>query len=451
MKENRVITLKDKSNELKRFMNQTIYYIIRFLLGVDRAGAYSSLIGYTSDVRLFHKYKVVIVPSGFFQSSVYGTPESLPQLPLKEIEGVPLLFGTPKEECFEETWVIYADIIASSYFLLSRYEEIQKRDIRDKHGRFPGKESLPYKAGFIHRPIVEEYGKLLRHWLRKACVHIPEPQPELQKIWLTHDVDAPFFCRSLRNICRETLKGIGFRKALKLYQGPLEKDPYYTFPWMLEQDSLVKNRFGDRCHILFFLKAGGRHANDKPHYQVRSHDIQKLLHLFKKNKALLGLHSSYEAGIYPDLIPEEKMRLEHDWKLENIHLNRHHYLASREPEDLTKLIKAGITDDFTMGYADVSGFRLGTCRPVKWINPMTRQLTSLTLHPLSVMDCTLSESQYMGLPLNEAFRYCLQLLKQTKQYGGEIVWLWHNTSFAETEKNSYHKTLYVRLLNLLKR
>lgn len=450
MKENRVITLKDKSNELKRFMNQTIYYIIRFLLGVDRAGAYSSLIGYTSDVRLFHKYKVVIVPSGFFQSSVYGTPESLPQLPLKEIEGVPLLFGTPKEEYFEETWVIYADIIASSYFLLSRYEEIQKRDIRDKHGRFPGKESLPYKAGFIHRPIVEEYGKLLRHWLRKACVHIPEPQPELQKIWLTHDVDAPFFCRSLRNICRETLKGIGFRKALKLYQGPLEKDPYYTFPWMLEQDSLVKNRFGDRCHILFFLKAGGRHANDKPHYQVRSHDIQKLLHLFKKNKALLGLHSSYEAGIYPDLIPEEKMRLEHDWKLENIHLNRHHYLASREPEDLTKLIKAGITDDFTMGYADVSGFRLGTCRPVKWINPMTRQLTSLTLHPLSVMDCTLSESQYMGLSPDEAYQYCAGLVREIRQHRGEIVWLWHNTSFAGTESD-YHKKLYVRLLNLLKR
>lgn len=450
MKENRVITLKDKLNELKRFMNQTIYYIIRFLLGVDRAGAYSSLIGYTSDVRLFHKYKVVIVPSGFFQSSVYGTPESLPQLPLKEIEGVPLLFGTPKEECFEETWVIYADIIASSYFLLSRYEEIQKRDIRDKHGRFPGKESLPYKAGFIHRPIVEEYGKLLRHWLRKACVHIPEPQPELQKIWLTHDVDAPFFCRSLRNICRETLKGIGFRKALKLYQGPLEKDPYYTFPWMLEQDSLVKNRFGDRCHILFFLKAGGRHANDKPHYQVRSHDIQKLLHLFKKNKALLGLHSSYEAGIYPDLIPEEKMRLEHDWKLENIHLNRHHYLASREPEDLTKLIKAGITDDFTMGYADVSGFRLGTCRPVKWINPMTRQLTSLTLHPLSVMDCTLSESQYMGLSPDEAYQYCAGLVREIRQHRGEIVWLWHNTSFAGTESD-YHKKLYVRLLNLLKR
>ena len=430
-------------------MYPTINYIIRFLLGVDRAGAYSSLIGYTSDARHFHKYKVVIIPSGFFKSSIYGTPASLPQLPLKEIEGVPLLFGTPKEECVEETWIIHADIIASSYFLLSRYEEIQKREIRDQHGRFPGKESLPYKAGFIHRPIVEEYGKLLRHWLRKACVHIPEPQPELQRIWLTHDVDAPFFCRSLRNICREAWKGIGLLKALKLYGGPLEKDPYYTFPWMLEQDNKVKNKYGDRCHILYFLKAGGKHRNDKPRYQAHSGDIRKLLQLFQANNVLLGLHSSYESSLYPDLIPEEKIRLEHNWKLENTHLNRHHYLASREPEDLTKLIKAGITDDFTMGYADVSGFRLGTCRPVKWINPMTRQLTSLTLHPLSVMDCTLSESQYMGLPLNEAFRYCLQLLKQTKQYGGEIVWLWHNTSFAETEKNSYHKTLYVRLLNAL--
>ena len=296
---------------------------------------------------------------------------------------------------------------------------------------------------------VEEYGKLLRSWLRKACVHIPEPQPELQDIWLTHDVDAPFFCRSLRNICRETWKGAGLLKALKLYGGPLEKDPYYTFPWILEQDGKVQNKYGDRCHQLYFLKAGGRHANDKPRYPFCSHDVQKLLQLFRQNQVMLGLHSSYEASLCPDLIPEEKMKLEHDWKLENIHQNRHHYLASREPEDQTKLIKAGITDDFTMGYADVSGFRLGTCRPVKWINPMTRQLTSLTLHPLSVMDCTLSESQYMGLPLNEAFRYCLQLLKQTKQYGGEIVWLWHNTSFAETEKNSYHKTLYVRLLNAL--
>ncbi|MFQ9022602.1 MAG: hypothetical protein ACLR6J_18125 [Parabacteroides merdae] len=36
--------------------------------------------------------------------------------------------------------------------------------------------------------------------------------------------------------------------------------------------------------------------------------------------------------------------------------NRHHYLASREPEDMVWLEKAGITDDFTMGYPDMPVF-----------------------------------------------------------------------------------------------
>ena len=53
-------------------MNETINYIIRFLLGVHRSGAYSSLIGYTSDEYLFNKYKVVIIPSDFFSSSDNG-------------------------------------------------------------------------------------------------------------------------------------------------------------------------------------------------------------------------------------------------------------------------------------------------------------------------------------------------------------------------------------------
>ena len=35
-----------------------------------------------------------IVPSGFF-GEAYGTTASLPTLPLREIEDVPLLYGTP--------------------------------------------------------------------------------------------------------------------------------------------------------------------------------------------------------------------------------------------------------------------------------------------------------------------------------------------------------------------
>ena len=205
-------------------MDQIVTYILTFLLGVEKATAYAGLIGYTSNPNLFHKYKVVIIPSRFFDIDIYGTADSLPRFPLMEIDHVPFLYGSPREEMYDDTLVIYADFIASSYFLMTRYEEIQKRSVRDEFGRFPGKQSLPYKAGFINRPIIEEYGKLLRERLRRMNVPIPEPNPGIEKIWLTHDVDAPFFCRNLRNVLRETIKGEGFFQAFKYYTGPLENE-----------------------------------------------------------------------------------------------------------------------------------------------------------------------------------------------------------------------------------
>ena len=162
-------------------MKAVISYITKFLIGGEKAGTLSSLVGYTSDPNKFSRYRVVIIPSPFFRDEVYGTSESMPKLPLEKIEGVPLLFGSSKTEWQGDTWVVHADIIASAYFLLTRYEEIRKRNIRDIHGRFPGKESLPFKAGFIHRPIVDEYGRLLRRWLRQARVQSAvEPTPHIQ-------------------------------------------------------------------------------------------------------------------------------------------------------------------------------------------------------------------------------------------------------------------------------
>ena len=89
----------------------------------------------------------------------------------------------------DNTLVLHADLIASTYFLISRYEEMVQPNKRDVHGRFPGKESLPYRAGFIDSPLVDEYGKLLRSQLRGTGCKVPESQQQIRKIYLTHDVD----------------------------------------------------------------------------------------------------------------------------------------------------------------------------------------------------------------------------------------------------------------------
>jgi hypothetical protein len=402
---------------------------------------------------MFHQYNLVIVASSFFNEQVYGTPLSMPVLPLKEIEGVPLLFGEAETAWHGDTLVVYADIIASAYFLLTRYEEIRRRDVRDEHGRFPGKESLPYRAGFIHRPVVDEYGKLLRGWLREAGVSLTEPAPQIRKIWLTHDVDAPFYCRSLRNAVRETIKGKGIGNALRLLRQPLEKDPYYTFPWLIEQDTKVINRLGKkRSNALYFLKTGGRSAQDKPHYNLRTPDGASLLSLLRSRQAVVGLHSSYDAGKHPLFIGKERELLGRISK-QKIRHNRHHYLAGREPEDLVLLERAGITDDFTMGYPDVAGFRLGTSRPVHWINPANKHVSSLILHPLTMMDVALSETKYMNLPYEEAFDYCLCLISRVEQANGELVMLWHNDTVSELQTRegavAWHRGLYAALTDEL--
>ena len=428
--------------------NHAIHYIIRFLLGDDISEEIVAAIGYTNNSKHFERYSIVIIPSGFFTNHTYGTTSSLPELPLQEIEGTPLLFGSPLVEQVGGTLVIHADIIASTYFLITRYEEIIQRNIRDEHGRFPGKMSLPYRAGFLHRPIVDEYRLLLRKWLQQYGLRLPEVKKEIQHIWLTHDLDAPTLYRTWKGVIRSIRDKRGLISSIQGRYGPVENDPYYTFPWIFEQNNLLREQTGKEiCQAILFIRCGGKCKQDKPHYSLHSKDISQLIKSVLSNDMRIGLHSSYQAGKSPSLIKKEKTILEENTG-KSIRLDRHHFLTSREPEDMTHLEAAGITDDFTMGYADVAGFRLGTSYPVRWINPVNRRLYSILLHPLTIMDCSLEEKKYMGLSYEEAQAYSLNLIEQVKNVGGELTLLWHNTSAMENS-GSYLRKLYSHLLNEL--
>ncbi|MDR2765309.1 MAG: polysaccharide deacetylase family protein [Tannerella sp.] len=426
-------------------MTELIRYLIRFLLGDHVPEEVAAQAGYTSDEALFTQYRVVMIPSGFFDGEAFGRAGSLPSLPLRQVEGTPLLFGEPLVNRVGERLLVRADLLAGAFFLLSRYEEIVRRDVRDVHGRFPGRESLPFRAGFIHRPLVDEYGRLLRRWLRQTGVSVQEPPQRIRHLHLTHDVDAPFACRTWRNVARGVAEGKNLRTLLRIKFGALENDPFYTFPWLLCEDGQVRTAFGEeRCDIDLFFKAGGYGEKaDKPCYNLRGKDIRRLYSLVQDSRAKAGLHVSYRAGKNPARVAAEKERLQQAFSRE-ICASRHHFLAAREPEDMAVLEQAGITDDFTTGYADVAGFRLGTSRPVRRIDAVNRRLSALTLHPLTMMDSTLSESKYMGMNFEKALDYAVRLTEQVRLFNGELTLLWHNTSVVEGE--GYHKMLYAALL-----
>lgn len=428
-------------------MNEVIEYIIKFLLPSNEKLA--DRIGYTADTSQFANYDIVIIPSSFFNDNIYGSPESEPQLPLATLKDVPILFGSSEMKEDNGTTIVYADIIASTYFLISRYEEyIHPTDNRDAHGRYIGTKSIPYRANFIHRPIVDEYSDLLLKWLKEKGHQIIPSTPDYQKIYLTHDIDCISYYRSIRGLLGGLKRNFSsIKKCKRVFQSilKLENDPAYTFPYILKQDKKVSN-----ATSLFFIKSAvTKHPLDRPSYQLKGNDFQKIYSLLKKANCQFGLHTSYYAGEYPSIISEEKQKLEDAIKT-SIQYNRWHFLRTLSANDFTQLIDANLSDDFTMGYADIVGFRLGTSRPVQWINPATRNVTQLTLHPLVVMDCTLSNTNYMNLNKDNALSKTLELLHQIKKHHGEVVLLWHNTIFSEIEDiEHYHTELYNSIIEEL--
>ncbi len=431
-------------------MQELLRYLITFLLGEGNESLVP-LVSYGDDGSAL----LVIEPSDFFSKDVYLTEKSLPVPPLPELEGVPVLFGTPTVREEGGRLFLGADLIASAFFLLSRYEECVRRDIRDQHGRFPGRESLPYRAGFLCRPVVDEYGVLLRRLLRRAGLDVKEPEHGFSHIYLTHDVDHIWTWNNYYRALRSTTRRILANQTNKLrpllsvrnYQ---KYDPVYTFPWLMEQDSALRAVYGSgRCTPLYFFKGCTKRQGNDAGYIFNRKRTQDLIDLLKSCGCEMGYHVSYAASLNQSLVSSE-LTLIRECSGRPVCWSRNHCLASREPEDFYTLIDNGITDDFTMGYADEAGFRLGTCRPVRWLDPVKRTVTPLTMHHLTVMECTLDAPDYMDIRNEDAaFAVVKNLLQTIYAHGGEAVLLWHNTSVAE-HSGTYQRSLYQRTLELLR-
>lgn len=403
-------------------MKEILDYVKQFLL-FGNSSLLNSL-GYTADKEQWSKYRVVIVPNGLIGDC---------SVEWQDLE----LVTSPQVEQIGETWVIQDDLIYLSLYCISLAGEHLERPLgdtgRDIHGRIPSAESAIGKRHLQLRPIVDEYATLVARLIGASM-----PATGIQQIVLTHDVDSICRYRHLRGC----LGGIRRGRLVDVAKSLLnrEKDPLYTFHWMHQQDELV-----DGAEIIYFIKAGNGLGYDYPQYNLQGKDFRALLNNLNNEKVRIGLHGSYNAA--KELCyGAEKDKLEKSIK-GKVRLHRNHFLRILSYEDLQCLADAGITDDYSIGWADHVGFRLGTTRSTRWINPRTFQLTDLVLHPLSIMDCTLSGNQYMDIQsFDKAVEVCRNVIETIERYHGELVLLWHNSTFAE---QNYHKDLYRNIINSL--
>ena len=166
--------------ELFRYIDNSILFID------DKKEAH---ILYSHD-SFVHNNQLKIEPSKLFWNN-YGYKESLPISPLKIVEDIIFIYND--------------DIIASSFFLLSGYEELLNTK-RDKYNRFLHKYSYYKTDGIYKKPLVEIYRKVL-----VSKVNDIGKRSNIKKIFkknnfglfLTHDVDGVY---KYRNTIKSVLK-----------------------------------------------------------------------------------------------------------------------------------------------------------------------------------------------------------------------------------------------------
>lgn len=389
-------------------MKEIIEYIITFLLYGNANAA--KQVGYTADEAEWHNYRIVIVPNGHLGKEII-----MPDL--NEAKGERLEVEGTKSK----TWVIHTDIIYNTFFFISRAEEVINPQ-RDEHGRFLAKHSILGVNNRLMIPTVDEYARMLMKLL-----DLPLPTPSFSQIYLTHDVDTIAHYRHLRGAIGGIVRG-EWRKVMASLKD-IHHDPAFTFSWLISQDKKVK---GAEC--IYFVKDTEGKGYDYPQYKLDGKDFETAEQLIENSGAQIGWHGSYYGGDKANRLLGDKAGL-----------HRSHYLRC-SIDQMQRLAEVGVTDDFTMMFPDQVGFRLQTTRPVRWINPKTMQLTDLVLHPLTVMDCTLSNTNYMNLNEDEAYFECQRLFEKIHQNAGEIVFLWHNTT---PTGNTYHHSLYPKLLAML--
>ncbi|MBR6176087.1 MAG: hypothetical protein IKQ52_10985, partial [Bacteroidales bacterium] len=133
---------------------------------------------------------------------------------------------------------------------------------------------------------------------------------------------------------------------------------------------------------------------------------------------------------------------------EEIRISRQHYLRTffaDDPNSLDLWRNAGITDDYTLGFAERCGFRCGTCHPYPLYDVRNDKVTDIIEHPLIVMDGTLFD--YMKLSVEDARALTQRLKQRCLDVEGDFVILWHNHATTR-EMKPYYEGVYLPAISV---
>jgi len=337
--------------------------------------------------------------------------------------------------------VLPFDLFAASFYLVTRYEEYLPFN-PDKFGRFKASDSITTIGNFLKTPIVNLWAEMLKEHLRIAYPSL-EFHEKKYRFVPSIDIDHAFAYKqhslirtlggSFRSMMTGDLKKLSER--MKVLLGRL-KDPYDQYDYIRE----IHEQFG--LHPYYFILFANYGRNDN-NVSLSESSFCKLIRNLDYLRTL-GIHPSLTSGTNPDILQSEIKGLS-ELLGHNIHTSRQHFLKVSFPNTYRELIKNGISDDYSLGYASDPGFRAGIADPFPFFDLITNKTEKLIIHPVTLMDVTLKD--YLGIAPIEALALSRSFINTIKAVNGEFVTIWHNESFDYSGRWKGWKEVYPEILS----
>lgn len=332
--------------------------------------------------------------------------------------------GKDKEDNFvlfpKEGSLTECDVFSMAFWLFSRYEEHQPFKA-DKFGRFSAKNSLLHAAGALEVPVLDI---VLTRFFKTLGLEIKASF----EVFPTLDIDMGFYYHG-KGILRKA--AIRLRNLLKTptvnFGKSYKEDPYYTFPYEKEIFKQYQQK-----NVRYFFLSGSYGKYDK-NISFQFEPMRKWV--FEASKfAEVGLHPSFQSNHNKRFLADEKKQLEKALG-HKADRSRQHFLILKFSAEKEKnntyfnLLNNGIIHDYSMGFADATGFRAGTSKSFRWYNFVTEKTTALVVHPFCLMDVTLKN--YLGLNIENARQHIVELKLVLQKHQLPFCFIFHNESLSE--------------------
>ncbi|PTN08338.1 polysaccharide deacetylase family protein [Mangrovibacterium marinum] len=317
------------------------------------------------------------------------------------------------------------DPFAAGFFLVSRYEEYLERQF-GKHGRYPARHSVLSRNNMLVQPVVNQWSRLIADQLKKHRPGLLIPEVRFNFL-TTIDIDNAWAYKhkSLGRLIAASVKSVlrgkldEFSERLRIWSGD-DPDPYDTYGYIRQvyrgQEELLR--------FFFLVGRAGRYDRNvspaKPGFRALVRDLSRDFET--------GLHPSYRSNCKKRELSREREVLE-EIIGKPVVASRQHYLKLLFPGTYRRLIKAGIHEDYTLGYPETIGFRAGIASPFWFFDLKEDQKTNLRVYPFQCMDITLRD--YMQKSPAEAIELLKKMMDEIKKSGGTFISLWHNESLSD--------------------